>query len=97
MLGQLHSALDSFDASSSFTGLLSRFNVWDRNLTEASDVERISQACCAEIGNVVPWPEVYLRLEGHFVKQTSSLCAYPGEGWHIFSVGLLSLIIISGQ
>ena len=78
-IGQLQLSPEWFDFNSGFVGLLSRFNVWDKCIQDAAAIEKMAHACSAEIGNVVPWPEVYLRLKGDYViRQPSSLCSFPG-------------------
>ena len=79
VIGQLQLSPERFDFNSGFVGLLSRFNIWDKCIQDAATIERMAHACSAEIGNVVPWPEVYLRRKGDVVKQPSSLCSFPGQ------------------
>ena len=76
-IGQMLAGQGSIGSESSLTGLLSRFNVWDKFMADAA-VERIADACSPESGNVVPWPDVYVRISGHVTKRASSLCSFPG-------------------
>lgn len=62
-----------------FKGVLTRFNVWDEYIDDLSRIEKISYACSALTGNIVPWPEVQLWRYGNVIKTNCSLCKFPGE------------------
>ncbi|XP_078344004.1 uncharacterized protein LOC144629648 [Oculina patagonica] len=59
-----------------FKGALTRFNMWDKYIDDASQIEKIAHACSSLTGNVVPWPEVHLWRKGNVLKMNSTLCNF---------------------
>ncbi|RMX53479.1 hypothetical protein pdam_00017071 [Pocillopora damicornis] len=57
-------------------GVITGFNMWDQYINSTSQIEKIAHACSSLIGNIVPWPEVYLWRKGNVPKVSTSLCKF---------------------
>ena len=62
-----------------FKGRLTRFNIWDEFIKDASRIELIMQPCSALTGSIVPWSDVQLWRVGNVGKNNASLCKFAGE------------------
>ena len=60
-------------------GVITGFNMWDQYMNSTSQIEKIAHACSSLIGNIVPWPEVYLWRKGNVPKVSTSLCKFQGK------------------
>ena len=56
VIGQTWEA-GKIDRSKPFVGSLSHFNMWNSELSD-EQINRMSLGCGAEIGNLIPWPEM---------------------------------------
>ena len=77
VIGQQWSTAYSYDTSFSFEGNLSHFNMWNMEIAEGK-ISRMSLSCGAEVGNLLPWPEMKTwRSSSVSVKKPSS-CKVKG-------------------
>ena len=66
-----------FLESHSFTGNLSRLNIWDYAMT-VEQVYGVATECSRDSGNVLSWPMFQLDLHGSVVKTERSCCTGAG-------------------
>lgn len=61
IIGQTFEDSSKFNPKRSFVGIITRFNVWDREL-EADVIRDHSMVCGEEEGSIIAWPEVKLWI-----------------------------------
>ena len=62
----------------SFTGNLSRLNIWDYAMTD-EQVYAAATDCSRSSGNVLSWPMSQFDVQGNIVKTERSCCTGAGE------------------
>lgn len=77
-IGQFQLSVGKFDRKRSFSGYLSHFNMWN---TEMSDkmIKQMSMGCGAEVGNLIPWPEVKAWKSKFVTIEEPSSCKVRGK------------------
>lgn len=67
-----------FLESHSFTGNLSRLNIWDYAMTD-EHVYGVATDCSRTSGNILSWPMSQIDVKGSVVKTEGSCCIGVGE------------------
>jgi len=78
MLGQKIKKDGAFRESFSFTGNISRVNLWDYVMSE-DQVHNVATACARPAGNVLKWRDFRDGLQGGVVLSERSQCIGAGE------------------
>ncbi|KAL9958731.1 hypothetical protein ACROYT_G035785 [Oculina patagonica] len=73
-IGQFQNSLHNFQPGRSFSGYLSHFNMWNIEMSDEK-IQRMSLGCGAEVGNLIPWPEVKWWVNRVAVEEPSSCTA----------------------
>ena len=78
VLGQSMLSDGTFQANNSFTGNISRMNMWDYAMGK-DEVYHLATNGSNLVGNIVSWPHFRDVLEGNVVRTEGSLCNGPGK------------------
>ena len=79
-IGQFQTSLNNFDTGRSYAGYLSHFNMWNIEISD-DKIKRMSLGCGAEVGNLIPWPEVKWWATNQVKIERPSSCT--SRGWWI--------------
>ena len=77
-IGQYQDTVHKFNAAKTFVGYLSHFNMWNSEMSD-DRINRMSLGCGAEVGNLIPWPEVKAWKTKPVVLEEPSSCT--AKGW----------------
>jgi hypothetical protein len=97
VIGQsyIDNASKSFDPEKAFTGVITRFNVWNYELDD-DEVNKISLVCGEEEGVIIAWPEVKLwTFDGLEVIERDD--CFPGRYTRHFAFQLQCRIFVGAS
>ena len=73
-IGQRHPSL-SQQASESFRGKITLFNVWN-SILDASEIAKLARSCRNDAGNVFSWSSLKSKVSGEAQVTEPSTCMY---------------------
>ncbi|XP_048585272.1 uncharacterized protein LOC5507485 isoform X2 [Nematostella vectensis] len=79
VIGQIQKVMvGGFDASKSFVGVISRFNVWSELISDGA-IALLAQTCGRETGNLIDWREMKYQGRADVIIQKPTSCLGVAE------------------